>query len=624
MSGIAAIIRFDGGPVERGAIEAMTTAMDYRGPDGIAHWARGPVALGHCMLHTTTESLEEAQPLANDDDSLILVMDGWLSNWEELRSELLSRGAKLRNRSDAELVLRAYEAWGEDCPKHIDGDFAFLVWDTLKQEAFCARDHASMRPLYYHWDGNRLVVASDIAGVLAAPDVEKRPNRSMMAQYMGGEWYSRDETIWCEIKRALPAHWMRFSARGAASECYWSPPLEVSIRYKRDEDYFDHYRELFADCTRRSCRSHAPVGCEISGGLDSSAVFAMAHHLQRAGQLPAPSIKGYTLLFDEQNSAADEIAYGRAVAEHVGAEVREIPAFFPDLSWFETRVREDQDLPTYPSGAMMINLSAAVAADGCRVVLNGNGGDEWAWGSPLYYAEHLAAGNLAEFYRSFRDDLACMGLRDTAWRAWRHGIAPCLPRPLLDLRHRLRAAAGQRPDWLSDDMQRLLNERRAAEDRSALFRIPARARREMCTTLDSSLIGMSRDFGSRQLSRGGLERRSPMYMRRFIEFAFATPEQIKLRGHTARYTHRHALAGLMPDIVANRQTKADFSIAFTHQLDSMRNLFVNVLPKIDAGTLNQSGVEKLYDRYTASRGPGTAIWQLWGIFGCVNVLGLVE
>src|SRR5450759_202276 len=107
MSGIAGIIRFDGGLVEHGLIEKMTAAMPYRGPDGINHWVRGSIALGQCMLRTTPESLEETQPLTNEDESLVLVMDGRVDNWEELRRELLGRGAVLRNRSDAELVLRA-------------------------------------------------------------------------------------------------------------------------------------------------------------------------------------------------------------------------------------------------------------------------------------------------------------------------------------------------------------------------------------------------------------------------------------------------------------------------------------------------------------------------------------
>jgi len=129
MSGIAGIICFDGAPVEVGLVEKMTASMPYRGPDGIYHWVKGSVALGQCMLYTTPESLEEIQPLTNEDESLVLVMDGRVDNWEELRKELLGRGVVLRNISDAELVMRSYETWGEDCLTHIDGDFALVICD---------------------------------------------------------------------------------------------------------------------------------------------------------------------------------------------------------------------------------------------------------------------------------------------------------------------------------------------------------------------------------------------------------------------------------------------------------------------------------------------------------------
>ena len=170
MSGIAGIIHFDGKPVEPGLVEKMTTAMAHRGPDGIHHWVKGSIGLGQCMLRTTPESLEETQPLTNEDASLVLVMDGRVDNWEELRGELLGRGAVLRDRSDAELVLRAYQIWGRECLPHIDGDFALVIWDARRQEAFCARDRMGNKPFNYHWDGKtlrlRLRVASDPCAAL--------------------------------------------------------------------------------------------------------------------------------------------------------------------------------------------------------------------------------------------------------------------------------------------------------------------------------------------------------------------------------------------------------------------------------------------------------------------------
>ena len=149
VSGIAGIIRFDGAPVEAGQIAKITSAMATRGPDGIHHWIAGSVALGHCMLRTTPESLDEIQPLTSEDESVVLVMDGRLDNREELKQALRGKGIRVRGNADTELVLGAYLLWGEDSPRHLLGDFAFAVWDVRRRELFCARDHFGVKPFHY-------------------------------------------------------------------------------------------------------------------------------------------------------------------------------------------------------------------------------------------------------------------------------------------------------------------------------------------------------------------------------------------------------------------------------------------------------------------------------------------
>ncbi|WP_295634727.1 asparagine synthase-related protein [Novosphingobium sp.] len=624
MSGIAAVIRFDGGPVEPGTVERMTSAMDYRGPDGIAHWQRGSVALGHCMMHTTTESLEEVQPLFNEDESLVLVMDGWLSNWEELRADLLSRGAVLRTRSDAELVLRAYEAWGDDCPRHIDGEYSFLIWDARRNEAYCARDHAGLRPLHYHWDGKRLVVASDIVGVLAGPEVEAKPNPGMIVQFMADKWFTADETIWSGVLRAQAAHWQRFGTSGTRCGRTWHPPTEVTIRYKRDEDYIDHYRELFSQCVRRAARSHRPIGCEVSGGLDSSAVFAMAHELLRAGRLPAPGIKGYTLAFAERGGEADEIDFARAVGTHVGGDIREIAPFLPDLAWFESRAREDRDVPPFPNGASLLGISEAAVNDGGRVMLDGLGGDEWLDGGPLYFAEHLAEGDWAGFLRSWREDSDAVGWRTATWWAFKFGAAQFLPERLVierrNLLDRVRSRHSQKESPLAPELESMLAQMREVAARSASANRQYKAGRSVSGWLTDVYVRIARDRYSQQCARCIYEARSPMYSRSFIEFALATPERVRSRGGIAKYLHRAALAGMLPEIVTKRETQAQFSQTFKRLLDTMEHVFTVELPQNGSGFINPDGVSKLYDRYRSKSRDGMLKWQLWGVFGCETVL----
>src|SRR5262252_4698116 len=218
MSGIAGVIRFDGAPVESGLVERMTGAMSHRGPDGVQHRVSGSVALGHCMLRTTAESLEEHQPLGNEDGTVVLVMDGRVDNWEELRRDLIDRGAVLRTRADAELVLRAYETWGADCLSHLEGDFALVIWDERRREALCARDRAGKKTFTYHWDGKTLAFASELHAILALPWVHAPLNEGLLAEVLADDWRSLDETFWEGVLRLPAAHRMTVSARGVRGE----------------------------------------------------------------------------------------------------------------------------------------------------------------------------------------------------------------------------------------------------------------------------------------------------------------------------------------------------------------------------------------------------------------------
>ncbi|MDH3742994.1 MAG: asparagine synthase-related protein, partial [Hyphomicrobiales bacterium] len=288
MSAIAGIIRFDGGPVEAADIEQMTDAMAHRGPDGIYHHHRSSIALGYCQLCTTTEALEEVQPAFSGDQQRVLVMDGRIDNFEDLRAELTARGAQLRNRSDAELVLGAYDIWGRDCLQHIDGDFAFVIWDDRRQTAFCARDHNGNKPFCYHWDGKTLTFASQVSAILAMPWVKRERNTGMLAEYLANRWYSRSDTLWAGVSRLVAAHAMEVSRDGPKTAQYWQPDLGRVLPCTSDGEYAEYYRALVSKVVQRMTRSHKPVAFEVSGGLDSSALFALFVHLRHQTAVNAP------------------------------------------------------------------------------------------------------------------------------------------------------------------------------------------------------------------------------------------------------------------------------------------------------------------------------------------------
>lgn len=622
MSGIAAIFRADGGPVAAGLIEAMTAAMDWRGPDGIVHWRHGSAAMGHCMLHTTAESMESAQPLVSADGDLVVAMDGYIANYHELRSALLARGARLRSGADAELVLHAYDQWGEDCPAHIDGEYAFVVWDGRLRQPFCARDHDGLRPLFYHWDGVTLVLASEMAALLAALPARPPLNHAYLAEAMTEGWYSLNQTVWDGVLRVPAAHSMVLAAGRLRLREYWQLTVEVSITYARDEDYFDHYRQVHAQCVQQASRTHRPLAFEVSGGLDSSSLVCMADHLRRQGQLPAPEIRGYTLA-GEAGSATDELEFARAVGDHIGLAITPVPLFLPGLDWFTTHVERLQDMPPYPNGAMAVGLERRAAADGCRVCINGLGGDQWLDGNANNYAEQLLARDWAGLRASLAEDMADFGPVAAGRMLVRHGLRPFVPAPVkAGLRH-ARAAIRRDPEdgfyWIAPDMRRELARRR----RDYMAGLPmGGVWVYKHWKLKTAFMAMAHDVQARQHALEGMEQRSPMYSRAFIEFSAATPERMRRRGKINRYIHRRALAGIMPDKVANRTGKAEFSSAVTANDAALQRFFACSAPDSGALSTESKGIARFLATYRNAAIDEKPTWALWGIYAYAALLML--
>jgi asparagine synthase (glutamine-hydrolysing) len=621
MSGIAGIVRFDGAPVEPGLIESMTAAIAHRGPDGIAHWTRGPVALGHCMLRTTPESLEETQPLANEDASLVLVMDGRIDNWEELRAELLKRGAVLRTRADAELVLRAFEAWGRDCVAHIDGDFALAIWDARHRSLFCARDRLGHKPFHYHWDGTTLAFASELDPILALPWVEEIPNQGMLAEFLAGEWRARDETLWAGVMRLVAAHRMTVDAKGPRIDAYWAPDLWATLPYTRDEEYVEHYRALFADAVRRQSRSQRPLACEVSGGLDSSAVFCMGEHLRRTDKLLAPAIDGYTLAFDD-DSDANELAYARAVGDFLGVAIDEIAPSVMPLSWYEDSARKYREFPGFPNGQLTLGLQQA-AAQTSRVLFTGEWGDAWLAGSRGYYAEELAQGNWRTLHDCLKADASVYGLRKTARALLRHGVLPLLPPTLqTGTRQAFRRGRGsepREPHWLSPRMREVLAGRRQHHRRPETEPVRHPWQRNLLGMLHSASGCQIMERADREAAHARLEKRHPLGDSRIVQFAFSTPERLRMRGDRSKYLHVRAMQGLMPEAVLQRRTKAEFSVVFRRHLDAMQAPLTDTLPRHRPEWLTQEGMRGLFDVYRENPTFGWPLWILWGIYACDGV-----
>jgi asparagine synthase (glutamine-hydrolysing) len=568
MSGIAGIIHFDCAPVAPGLVEKMTGAMAYRGPDGIGHWVRGNVALGQCMLRTTPESMEEEQPLANEDESVVLVMDGRVDNWEELRRELMARGAVLRDRSDAELVLRAYEAWGDECPDRIIGEFVFFVWDGRKRRLFAARDAAGTRHFYYHSGDRWFAFASEIKGLLALDMIEPRLNEWRLLDYLVVEFDRYDEvgTFYEGIDRMPAGHAMSVDDRGVDSWRYWDPSALPATRFRSAGECEDAFKQTLRDAVKCRLRSTGPGASALSGGLDSSSIVGLTREEFRS-ELVEP-LRTFSLVgadcercFDwhgikamlrdgwiEPTIIAPEAAgaHGDGFIERVG-EMDEPFAFsmdFPDtLMWDAAR------------------------HSGCKFIMDGTAGDllflhlRQSLESAMREREFRLVPGVLRAYRTHR---LPGGLRAAA----RSSLRNATPEPLRAAYRKVRRKF-ERPAKRTDiagDLRDLIVPRLAqryiekrTRDRAQQW-VPRGGewhRGIQALNFTTGSLSFAHEVRGQAAHARAVEPRSPFSDRRMIEFAIRMPLSAKVSNRWYKFLLRNCMAGILPDDIRWRRALSE-------------------------------------------------------------------
>lgn len=621
MTGIAAV--FDTSVSERAKslipeVDAMLAPMRARGRDGLQTWENGRLALGAAVLSTSVWPGEEVQPWTSDDGRCAAVFDGFLANWDELRRDLTERGARLKGHSDVELILNAYQIWGDSCAQHLDGEFALIIADAHAGHLYCARDHQGLRPLFHARVGDKHILASDMAAVLAAMPHEPQLNEDFLVGVLAHQFYLPGATVWSGVELIGQAQWMRLSSKGVQSQEYWVLPTEVSIRYGKDEDYIEHYREVLSQAVREYTRTPMPLAMAVSGGLDSSSLFAVAHQLAQQGRLDAPEIQPYCLAA-EPGKPAYELPFARAVTEHVGATLNEVPLFEPGIEWFEAQAECDHDLPVSSNCTMNIGIERQLVSQGARVYINGDGGDQWLDGNAHYYPEHLQHGDLAGFWRSLRGDADALGWPKALRRAARMTGRKMLLQPVRRARRLLRSEGNPGPAHSAELLTPQMRERLDQQFQTFAPNLPFNSNAWIKYMRHySPRAQLFRTMMQRQRGLNGLEARHPMLSRKFVEFCSQTPEHIRLRGDTRRWVHREAMRGVLPEQVRTRTSKANFpstalDLEFARSVSGDRAKALAKLCDVDAleRVIAASQQEGKEDEYS---------WEIWSAFAVTSML----
>ena len=382
------------GPVARDRFERMVDTLATRGPDGtgVRLLDDDRVAVGHTRLSIIDLSEAGLQPLPNEDETTWLVFNGEIYNYRELRNELIGAGHRFRSQTDSEVVVHAYEEWGDDCVHRLRGIFAFAIWDGARRRLFAARDRLGVKPLYLwrHRDG--LVLASQPRAILAHPGFRPEVDRTAFQHYLAYGYVPRDLSIYAGVCKIPAGHRIAVEDTSLRVDRYWEPRYRPEIR--DPVEAAELIRLKLAEAVEMQLVSDVPIGFFLSGGIDSTSVAAIAASL--CEEVP-PS---FTIGFDDADS--DERAYARLAAARIGCPAHERALTLDDaLDLLPAYVRA-YDEPFYDHSAIpSLAVSELARSHGVVVVLSGDGGDE-VFGGYTWYDAFLDAPRVPTWRRLAR------------------------------------------------------------------------------------------------------------------------------------------------------------------------------------------------------------------------------
>jgi asparagine synthase (glutamine-hydrolysing) len=543
MSGLAGIYNWDGSSVDPAELAVLGEGVSALGPDGISHTCDGSVGLVYRPFHTTPESHRECQPVRKD--GVIVTFDGRLDNREDLMGHLVDPRV-----TDVGLVMASYTKWGLECLNYLVGDYALAVWDSDKGQLLLARDPFGTRGLFYHCNARRLMWASRISALLAFAEVSRRIDDFYIATYLSSE-PDGSRSAFEEVTPVRPGHCVVVQNRDVVARRFYHIRDHVrEIRYRSDEEYESHFRELFSRAVGARIRADRVVAADLSGGLDSSSIVGMADFLSKNCCDSPAGVASVSLVFDRATTADEREFIGimERYRNRRGLYLRQDDE--PALAKWP-----DDEFISFPNlvfcfGGLAVQLHKAMQLLGARVLLRGVGGDELFLNQdsvPCLLADYFRRGRLV---RSLGQTVAfAVAERRSVFELfWNGALRPNLPGSL-------RATKSQVPNWLDRRFvaRTNLQEIVRADNTCAGLALPSK--RRQYEVLMRTVGALSCGHGAYQMTRGCLESRYPFLDRVLVEHMLSIPSDQICRPGQSRSIQRRALRGILPEAILARRSK---------------------------------------------------------------------
>jgi asparagine synthase (glutamine-hydrolysing) len=559
MSAIAGIRRWDDRPVRGFELQSMLEAMSERGPVACFCRTNGATGLGHGSSHVGSARAAETFSTPDQMPELAITADARIDNRSELMRALGSLGWARSSTDDADLILAAYEAWGDRCVEHFIGDFAFVIWDSRRRIVFGARDHFGTRPLlYYHDPGHSFVVASETRGLLQAAEVPAALNRARIADFLVPELECVDKTstFLTRIFRLPPAHTFRVSADGMDSSRYWFPDPSREQHLPSDDDYAEAFLETFTAAVECRLRGATPPASMLSGGLDSSSIVGVASRV--LAQTTGQPLQTFSVISRnrEQCGETRSIAATEQIARIQPHHIR-LDRLAPYIADIDRATRRADEL--FDVGMILPHaIYACAKRQGVGVLLDGVDGDYVASHEPSSLSNLIHGGQwlpaarqavaFARFYRGWYRPWS------SPWRLLGRSFASALTPDSF----RQRRWEQRRPDATKDIWERSIISRELARevdlpDRMAAVQSgPAKfksLREHQAHELDRPFVIAALERYDRVAAAHSIEARHPFFDKRLVELCLAIPWQPKVRDGWPKAIVRRSMRGLLPDSV---------------------------------------------------------------------------
>ena len=581
-------------------LHAMCERMKHRGPDSEGLWLENDVALGMRRLSIIDLHTGE-QPVYSEDRSIVVVMNGELYNFREVRADLEKRGHRFETQTDTEILPHLYEEYGDAMLEHINGMFAFALWDKRQKKLLIARDRFGEKPLYYGVFDGKLIFASEPKVLLANPSVKAELNLDALRQYLSFDYVPAPHSIYKNIYKLPAAHLLILEKGEIRTRRYWNLTWEKK-ETKSLESSAEELRELLADAVRMRLVSDVPLGILLSGGVDSSTVAAFAT------QFSSEKVKTFSIGFEEDSF--DESKFARQVAVHLNTEhyeeklsVEKAADLISEIgTWLDEPISDGSLIPTL--------LLSRFVKKHVTVALGGDGGDEIFAGYPMYFA-HKVAEVYGKIPRVLRNNLI-------------EPIVNNLPVSNKNLSFDYKAkrfVAASKYDSVTrhhsffgsfsiDEQQKLLTKDVLAATSNDIYR-DAKNMLEICDAPTEIERMQFLDIGyylaediltkvDRASMAVSLEVRAPFLDPRIADFAARIPLEYKLKGNKGKYILKKAVENLLPKNILHRPKKG-FGIPIAAWLKGRLNpLMHELLDETrlkNQGLFNEKFVQKLISEH---------------------------